>query len=96
MLARRFFDIIVMKLIKMKKIIYIILWLLFGLIISFIFHAIIEMIYLNWALKNNIDVRWVLNGDCALPLWLIILLPILGIIFGLWCGFVAWRKIYND
>jgi len=78
----------------MKKIFYIILWIIFGLILSFILHALIEMIYLNWADKNNITVNWALNGDCALPLCLIILLPIIGIIFGLWGGLRLGKNIY--
>lgn len=80
----------------MKKIIYIILWVFFGLILSSIFHAIIEIIYLNWAQNNNMPIHWVLNGACALPLWLIILLLILGIVFGIWLGLIAWRKVYIE
>jgi uncharacterized membrane protein YeaQ/YmgE (transglycosylase-associated protein family) len=80
----------------MKKAVYIILWIILGLVLSFIAHAIIEILYLRWANNNNISVHWILNGNCALPLWLIIALPILGIIFGLFCGFVAWRKIYAE
>ncbi len=81
---------------KNKKIVYLILWIFLGFILSFIFHAIAEMIYLRWTEENNLVVNWVLNGACALPLWLIIILPILGIIFGLWCGLKAWKKIYQD
>ena len=80
----------------MKKFVYIILWVILGLVLSFVAHAIIEILYLRWANNNNVVIHWVLNGDCALPLWLIIILPILGIIVGLWCGFVAWRKIYVE
>lgn len=80
----------------MKKIVYLILWIILGLILSFIFHAVIEILYLSWADKNNIVVNWVLNGACALPLWLIILLPILFAILGLWLGLIAWRKIYIE
>ena len=79
----------------MKKIVYIILWIFLGLILSFIFHAVIEIIYLSWAKENNAPIHWVLNGACALPSWLIILLPVLGIIFGIWLGLIAWRKVYH-
>lgn len=78
----------------MKRIIYVILWIFLGLILSFIFHAIIEIFYLRWMEKNSLTVNWILNGACALPLWLIILLLILGIIFGLCIGLMAWQKIY--
>lgn len=80
----------------MKKIVYIALWIILGLILSSIFHAVIEIFYLKWAEANNIVVHWTLNGACALPLWLIILLPILSIIFGVWLGLTAWRKVYIE
>lgn len=80
----------------MKKFFYLVLWIFLGLILSFIFHSLIEMIYLGLAQKNDWLVTWTLSGDCALPMWLVIGLPILGVIFGLWCGFIAWRKIYIE
>ncbi len=80
---------------NIKKIIYIILWSFLGLILSFIAHAIIEILYLNYALAHNLTVTWALGGACALPLWLIILLPVLGIIFGLYLGLLSWHKVYK-
>jgi hypothetical protein len=82
--------------VKMKKLFYVSLWVILGLILSFILHASIEIIYLKWAEKNNIAVDWILNHSCALPWWLVILLPSLGIIFGLWFGLIAYRKIYVE
>lgn len=80
----------------MKKAIYIILFALLGLIFSFILHAIVEIIYLNWAERNDVIVSWTLNQSCTLPLWLIVLLPILGIVSGIWLGFLGWKKIYVE
>lgn len=81
----------------MKKTIYIILAAFLGLLLSFITHGVIEIIYLNWAEKNNVAVKWVTvwGGSCSLPIWLIYLLPILGIIFGIGLGFLWWKKIYG-
>jgi hypothetical protein len=78
----------------MKKIIYIILWVLLGLLISFILHAIIELLYLKFT--NPVNLHWtkVFGGVCALPFWLIYLLPILGLIFGIWAGFFFWQVVY--
>ncbi len=76
----------------MKKTIYITLSVFLGFILSFILHAIIEIIYINWAQKNNIVISMVNN--CALPLWLNIFLVVFGLAFGLWFGFFAWKKIY--
>lgn len=82
----------------MKKTIYILLTAFLGLLLSFIAHGIIEMIYLSWAQKNNVPVKWVTvlgGGLCSLPIWLIYLLPILGIIFGVALGFYWWKKVYG-
>lgn len=80
----------------MKKTIYIVSWVFLGLILSFIVHAKIEMQYLKWADTNNIIIQWSLGGNCALPLWLIILLPVLGIALGVWAGFFFWQKVYVE
>ncbi|MEK7143065.1 MAG: hypothetical protein AAB785_02550 [Patescibacteria group bacterium] len=81
----------------MKKFIYLSLATALGLILSFIAHAIIEILYLRWASSNQINIIWTNVGDgaCALPPVLIYLLPILGAGFGLWLGFVWWKKIYG-
>jgi hypothetical protein len=78
----------------MKKIIYLVLWGLLGLIFSFIIHAIIELVYLKYAKPDSIHWVKVFNGSCALPLWLIYLLPILFIILGLWAGIFFYKNIY--
>jgi len=80
----------------MKKAFYIVLWVFLGFILSMILHSFIEIIYLNWADKNDVAINWTLNSSCALPLWLIILLLVLGIVFGTWLGVIAWRKIYVE
>jgi len=41
----------------MKKTIYIILAAFLGLILSFIAHAAIEMIYLGWAASHNVAIK---------------------------------------
>lgn len=81
----------------MKKFIYVSLAISFGIILSFIVHAMIEILYLRWASSHNITINWTDIGDgaCALPLVLIYSLPVLGAVFGLWLGFVWWKKIYG-
>ena len=76
----------------MKKVVYVILWVVLGLILSFVLHAEIEIWYLRFAEANNWTVNWILNGSCALPLWLFVLLPVLGVVFGIVLGQVAWRR----
>lgn len=82
----------------MKKTFYIIFTSILGLLLSFIIHAMVEIIYLNYAQKNNLIITWTFVFDqkaCALPLWLIYLLLVLGIIFGIWLGFFWWKKVYK-
>jgi len=76
----------------MNKMIYIILGIIVGAFLSFIVHALIEIVYIN---MTDVDVKWAMyHGQpfCALPWWLIITLPILGIIFGTWLGLYLWKK----
>ena len=79
----------------MKKIIFIALFVILGIILSFLVHAIIEIFYLNWAIKNNKTIEWTkIFGEnyCALPIWLIYLILVFGIVFGLWFGLYLQRK----
>jgi len=68
-----------------KKIGKIILWGIVGLIVGFILHGIIEIIYLN--IVDPMEVRWVLNGACSLPLWVIFGLPIITISTSIYFGY---------
>ena len=79
----------------MEKIIFIVLSVILGILLSFIFHAVIEILYLNWAIKNNKTIEWTRvfsENYCALPIWLIYLILVSGIIFGFWLGFYLWKK----
>jgi len=80
------------------KAIYVLLTVVFFLIISFIIHAIIELLYLWWAQSVSTEIVWtgVFGKSCALPLWLIYLLPIVAIFVGIGLGFFWWKKIYRD
>lgn len=80
----------------MKKNIFIISAIILGIILSFLVHAIIEILYLNWAIKTDAVIEWVSvfgeGKQCALPLWLIYLLPALGIVFGFRLGLYLWKQ----
>lgn len=79
----------------MKKIIFVALPVILGILLSFVAHAVIEILYLNWAIRTNAVIEWTrVSGDksCALPFWLIYLLPVLGIVFGFWFGLCWWKK----
>ncbi|PIV45259.1 MAG: hypothetical protein COS25_00785 [Candidatus Nealsonbacteria bacterium CG02_land_8_20_14_3_00_37_10] len=80
----------------MKKIVFVVLAIILGIILSFLIRAIIEILYLTWAIKTGVVIEWisVFGGEdkCALPTWLIYLLPVLGIIFGIWLGLYLWQE----
>jgi len=85
------------KIMRLKKIIYLFLSIVLGLILSFLIHALIEIIYLQNV--NSATVNWhsVLGkGSCALPIWLQIGLPILGIVGGYLLGCWWWRIVYIE
>ncbi|MCX6811449.1 MAG: hypothetical protein NT039_02030 [Candidatus Berkelbacteria bacterium] len=79
----------------MKKTLYIIFGGVLGVFVSIFIHAMIEEIILWQAAKTGTELKWTeLFGKqaCVLPLWLIILLPILGIIFGVFLGNYLFKK----
>ena len=79
----------------MKKTLYIILGVVFGIFLSIFVHAMIEEIILWQAARTNAALKWTeLFGKqvCVLPLWLIIMLPVLGIIFGVFLGDYLYKK----
>lgn len=81
----------------MKKIIYILAWVVLGLILSFIAHAVIEIKYINHSLSAGIaPVNYMVfgRGYCALPGLLQLGLPILGIVFGFLAGWYFWKVVY--
>jgi len=79
----------------MKKIAYIFLTAILGLLLSLIIHAILEIILIAWASKQNIILTANLNGSCFLPNWLNFSLTLFGLGFGLLIGFKWWNIIYK-
>lgn len=80
-----------------KKILYIFLWVILGLMFSIIIHAMIEIpiiyILISDFKKYSLGLSW---AD-----WYLIhhvgtaILTILGIFGGAWLGFIAWDKLYE-
>jgi hypothetical protein len=82
---------------KIKKIFYITLTIFLGLLLSFIVHALAEMIYLNYAFKNELEIQasyFLGVGWCALPVWVQYTFPILGIVGGYFLGIYWWNLVY--
>lgn len=80
-----------------KKIIYIILAMILGVILSFIAHAFIEIFYLSYSFNQRISPEpSSLNSQCYLPSSLQIALFIAGLIGGYFLGRFWWRKVYGE
>ncbi len=79
---------------KAKKIIYLIAFIVLGLLLSFNLHALIEIAYLQLASKKDVVVTF--YGGCTLPIFVQVLLPIIGIFSGLFAGLFWWKKIYVE
>ncbi len=79
-----------------KKIIYYISGIFLGILLSFVAHGIIEIIYINQHLDEGFIPK---QGDtghsCYLPPYLQIILPILGIIGGYLFASWGWRVVYE-
>jgi uncharacterized protein YneF (UPF0154 family) len=77
-----------------KKIIYIVLNVILGLLLGFLVHVFIEIKYLEWAASTGYYVVW--QGNCALPLILQVGLLFLGAVGGFFSGKFWWKKVYIE
>lgn len=78
---------------------YLALSALLGLFISVGAHALVELWWLSYAPAHGIAISWTSvlgKGQCALPVWLQIGLPIIGIIGGYLTGRIWWRLVYVE
>lgn len=83
----------------MKKFVYIVSWIVLGLLLGFIAHALIEMSYINRALASGIVLHnqmLFVQGYCFLPIWLQGLLIVSGIVGGYLAGRFFWRVLYVE
>lgn len=81
----------------MKRFFYLFEWVVVGLILSFIAHALIETGYINYALGRGMVLEnhpFLGLAYCALPYWVQYSLLALGVIGGYEAGKFFWRKIY--
>ena len=79
---------------KIKKIAYLFFWAILGIILSFLVHALIELIYLNWAEKQGRVVSF--YHGCALSPFIQIAILVIGICGGFAAGCFWWQKIYIE
>jgi hypothetical protein len=82
---------------NVKKIIYIALTMILGLILSFIFHAVIEIFYIDHLLGKGISPQpSLLTHQCYLPSSLQIILLLAGLLGGFFLGRTWWRIVYVE
>lgn len=81
----------------MKKIVYYLLTIILGLLLSILSHVFIEYFYLRQAIINNVPIQRVGSElGCALPLGLQVGLPIAGVILGFFLGRRWWQIVYVE
>jgi len=79
-----------------KKIIYILLTIILGLLLSFILHGVIEINYIDYLLgKGILPSPSTLIPQCYLPSFLQMFLLLLGLAGGYFLGQFWWKKIYG-
>jgi hypothetical protein len=80
--------------IDMKKVAYISLFVLLGIVLQFIIHALIEMGVIKLLTsdfeKYSLGLSWE-NWYLIHHIGTVILL-VVGVLFGLWAGFYFWKK----
>jgi len=81
----------------MKRVIYIISFTVFGILLQFLIHAGIEIWYINRLVadfpKYSFGFSW--NQWYLIHHIATIILLITGAAFGFWCGKFFWNKIYE-
>ncbi len=79
----------------MKKSFYVLLSTILGILLSFILHAGIEVLYIRYS--DNINWNSIFGkGACALPIWLQVGLLVIGAGGGFFLGFFWWRLVYIE
>lgn len=79
---------------RLKKVVYLSGFIILGLLLSFIAHALIEINYLQWMLNQGRVAPF--YGGCALPPVLQTALWMLGAIGGFFLGRFCWQKVYIE
>ena len=82
----------------MKKIIYIIYFIVLGVIVQFLVHAGIEILFISLLLKDfqKYSLRFPWNQWFIVHYVATIVLLIAGILLGFWQGIYWWKRIYKN
>jgi hypothetical protein len=85
---------------KIKKIFYIFCTIILGFLLQLLLHSGIEVLYLQNLESQGAEPVWTnylgVKGMCALPMWSQWTLLLVGLIGGVWLGFMWWRIVYIE
>lgn len=79
---------------KIKKVVYLILFAILGILFSILIYALIETSYLRWTIKKEVDVKFYNSSAYIILTQSFIFL--LGSVAGYFSGLYWWRKIYIE
>lgn len=79
---------------KLKRVIYLISFIILGLLLSLNLHALIEINYLSWISNQGKIANF--YGGCALPPLIQVGIWLLGIGGGYFVGVFCWKKVYIE
>ena len=81
---------------KIKRYVYIVSFVVFGILLQLLIHAWLEIRYINLLTgdfaRYGLGLSW--SQWFLLHYVLTVVLFIAGALFGLWCGVFFWKKIY--
>lgn len=80
----------------MKRRLYLLLSAILGLIFSLGLHGLIELWYLSAVDPENVTWKNLSGATCALPWWLLVGLPLAGLVSGWLIGRLWWRWVYIE
>lgn len=79
---------------KFKRVIYVISFIILGLLLSLNLHALAEINYLAWISIQGQIARF--YGGCALHPLIQIFIWLLGVVGGYFTGIFFWKKVYIE
>lgn len=78
----------------LKRIVYLISFIILGILLSLNIHTLVEIKYLSWASNRGQVVQF--YGGCALSPLLQVFIWLFGVVSGYFMGTFFWQKLYIE